>query len=274
MGRWEGQVSGTVVISATVVLNVCPCCTADPLSVLVQFSLMDRTGAPRGAGSTKELVEMLKFGLGALLESTDSKDEDIDFEEILGRSERGEWVETGLEGRRGCTALEGGGSRTEGVFAFDSFCAAAVCVFGGVCVCALGGSGGGVRACVCMSMCTCVCACLCGVDTIYTPATVFVVSGPDNIYVFEGEDYSKVVPESDRRTFDQLLAERMEELECGLKERALRSENKASSCVGCGGMHLHACVGVCLCVHPCCGAGFVEKAFSVILLLHHLILCS
>ena len=153
VGRWEGQVSGTVVISATVVLNVCPCCTADPLSVLVQFSLMDRTGAPRGAGSTKELVEMLKFGLGALLESTDSKDEDIDFEEILGRSERGEWVETGLEGRRGRTTLEGGGSRTEGVLAFDLFCAAAVCVCLVVCV--------HVRWVEVVVVCMHVCACLC-----------------------------------------------------------------------------------------------------------------
>ena len=64
---------------------------------------------------------MLKFGLGALLESSKLEEEDVDFEEILGRSERGEWVETGAVGRRGCTALEGGSS--EGVFTFAAFCA-------------------------------------------------------------------------------------------------------------------------------------------------------
>lgn len=61
---------------------------------------------------------MLKFGLGALLESSKLEEEDIDFEEILGQSERGEWVETEAVGRRGCTALEGGSSGTEGVFTF------------------------------------------------------------------------------------------------------------------------------------------------------------
>ena len=50
--------------------------------------------------------------------------------------------------------------------------------------------------------------------------------------MFEGRDYSKVIRESDRRTFDQLLAERVKELESGLQERTLRRENKASGYVG------------------------------------------
>ena len=88
-----------------------------------QFSHLDTN--PAGSGSTQVLVEMLKFGLGSLLESSKlEEEEDIDFEEILGRSERGEWVEAGAVGRRGCTALEGGSSGTEGVFTFAAFCAA------------------------------------------------------------------------------------------------------------------------------------------------------
>ena len=50
--------------------------------------------------------------------------------------------------------------------------------------------------------------------------------------MFEGRDYSKVIRESDRHTFDQLLAERVKELESGLQERTLRRENKASGYVG------------------------------------------
>ena len=73
----------------------------------------------------------------------------------------------------------------------------------------------------------------------------FAVS--DNIYMFEGRDYSKVIPESDRCTFDRLLAERVKELESGLQERALRRENKASGYVGDGR-------GGCVCVCPCCKA--------------------
>ena len=64
---------------------------------------------------------MLKFGLGALLESTDSKEEDVDFEEILGRSESGEWMESEPVGRSGQTTLEGGATGTEGVL-FDTCC--------------------------------------------------------------------------------------------------------------------------------------------------------
>lgn len=104
----------------------------DLVSLLSQFSLMDSTAdsAAEGSGSTAELVEMLKFGLGALLESSDSeeKEEDVNFEEILGPSEHGEWMEPGPGGRHGHAAVEGGSGGTEGVFAFGSFSAAVVCM--------------------------------------------------------------------------------------------------------------------------------------------------
>ena len=123
----------------------CPIVTfVGPVSLLSQFSLMDSTA--EGSGSTDELVEMLKFGLGALLESSDSeeKEEDVNFEEILGPSEHGEWVEPGPGGKRGCGALEGGSSGTEGVFAFVSLSAAVVGGYGGwVSVCGGGGDRGG-----------------------------------------------------------------------------------------------------------------------------------
>ena len=122
----------------------CPAITfVGPVSLLSQFSLMDSTA--EGSGSTDELVEMLRFGLGALLESSDSeeKEEDVNFEEILGPSEHGEWVEPGPGGKRGRGALEGGSGGTEGVFAIVSLSAAVVCGYGGW-VSVWGGGGGDI----------------------------------------------------------------------------------------------------------------------------------
>ena len=81
--------------------------------------------------------------------------------------------------------------------------------------------------------------------------------------MFEGQDYSKVSAESDKQTFDQLLAKRVEELQCGPRERVLRSENKASSRVG-----LEGATGTSVCIHVCvqrCGVHCSPLHFPVIL---------
>ena len=81
-------------------------------------------------------------------------------------------------------------------------------------------------------------------DTDYIPPFLSLLA--DNIYVFEGQDYSKVTAESDKQAFDQLLANRVEELECGPRERVLRSENKACSWAG-----VRGCTCTSVCVHVC-----------------------
>ena len=152
-GRWVGQVEGAGGWRFPAITLV------GPVSLLSQFSLMDSTA--EGSGSTNELVEMLKFGLGALLESSDSEEqeEDVNFEEILGRSEHGEWVEPGPGGKRGRAALEGGSGETEGVFAFGSLSAAIVCV-GMVCVCVCVCGGGHWVVVVVVVVCVGVFVCL------------------------------------------------------------------------------------------------------------------
>ena len=43
--------------------------------------------------SVSDLVEMLKFGLGSLLQSSDDGQNEVVFEDILGRSENGQWLD-------------------------------------------------------------------------------------------------------------------------------------------------------------------------------------
>ena len=55
-----------------------------------------------------------------------------------------------------------------------------------------------VRVCVCV--CVCVCVKFCDVMFVYLH-----VLGPENMYIYEGRDYSRA-NDNDRKTFDELLA--------------------------------------------------------------------
>ena len=52
-----------------------------------------------------------------------------------------------------------------------------------------------------MCVCVCVCVCVCG-DIVFV---YLHVVGPENMYIYEGRDYSRA-NDNDRKTFDELLA--------------------------------------------------------------------
>lgn len=108
--------------------------------------------------SVSDLVEMLKFGLGSLLQSSDDGQNEVVFEDILGRSENGQWLDAE-------TSQHKETNRSEKQF-------------------------------------------------------------DDNIYMYEGQDYSKISSEADKKAFDELLVLEDEIAGATLEQRVLRRENK------------------------------------------------